>query len=252
MTAAAPVYATREAWLVAAVEALRGTFDEIGRPLPAKLRVTCGWPSQGGTGRKRRRIGECWKPEVSADGTTEVFIAPTLAEPLEVFPVLLHECIHASGIWDHRGKFIGTMKRLGLAGKPTATVAGEDFATRYGPTLEALGAYPHARMTPAEKAASEKQTTRMLKCECGRCGYVVRTTRKWAKVGMPSCVCGAGPMVCRDPIEIEGDEPAEAGCSVAEDGTRTTLYTDGTWRMSSPDGVEVKGSGPILGEEGEG
>jgi hypothetical protein len=201
---AAPTYATREAWLVAAAEAMRGTFDEIERPLPCKLRVTCGWPSQGGMGRKRRRIGECWKSEVSADGTVEIFIAPTLAEPGEVFPVLVHELIHASGIWDHRGKFIGSMKRLGLAGKPTATVPGEDFATRYAPTLDALGAYPHARMTPIAKAAAEKQTTRMLKLFCA-CGYTCRTTRKWAKVGMPSCVCGRGPMTCADPIEIDGE-----------------------------------------------
>lgn len=31
------------------------------------------------------------------------------------------------------------------------------------------------------------QTTRMIKCECLECGYVVRTSRKWAAMGLPIC-----------------------------------------------------------------
>jgi hypothetical protein len=205
---AAPTYATREEWLGAAIEALRPTFDEIGQALPVKLRATCGWPTRGAISRKRRVIGECIAPTCSADGTTEVCVSPALAAPGDVLPVLVHELVHASGIMTHRGKFMPTCKRLGLDGKPTATVPGEDFAERYGPTLAALGAYPHAAIALQAKAAAERQSTRMLKCSCNRCGYTVRTSRKWVKIGLPSCVCGGGPMVCRDPIDVPGEEGA--------------------------------------------
>jgi hypothetical protein len=34
----------------------------------------------------------------------------------------------------------------------------------------------------------EKQATRMLKCACATCGYIVRTTRKWLETaGAPLC-----------------------------------------------------------------
>lgn len=35
-----------------------------------------------------------------------------------------------------------------------------------------------------------KAGTRMLKCECPDCGYVVRTTAKWLAIGCPTCPCG--------------------------------------------------------------
>lgn len=35
-----------------------------------------------------------------------------------------------------------------------------------------------------------KAGTRMLKCECPECGYVVRTTAKWLAIGCPTRPCG--------------------------------------------------------------
>ncbi|MDQ2079513.1 hypothetical protein RA307_04905 [Xanthobacteraceae bacterium Astr-EGSB] len=41
---------------------------------------------------------------------------------------------------------------------------------------------------PLARAAAERQATRMLKCECLDCGYIVRVTRKWIDaVGAPHC-----------------------------------------------------------------
>lgn len=39
-------------------------------------------------------------------------------------------------------------------------------------------------------AGVAKQSTRMLKVECGSCGYTLRTTAKWLEVGTPTCPCG--------------------------------------------------------------
>ena len=39
------------------------------------------------------------------------------------------------------------------------------------------------------------QTTRMLKCVCGKCGYTCRTTRKWLDAaGSPICPCSGEAM----------------------------------------------------------
>jgi hypothetical protein len=38
--------------------------------------------------------------------------------------------------------------------------------------------------------ATRKQTTRMLKATCPKCGYAVRTTRRWLELGAPLCPSG--------------------------------------------------------------
>jgi hypothetical protein len=40
-----------------------------------------------------------------------------------------------------------------------------------------------------------KQGTRLIKVECEMCGYVVRTTNKWLRVGRPTCCCGGKMLV---------------------------------------------------------
>lgn len=58
------------------------------------------------------------------------------------------------------------------------------------------------------------KTSRMRKCECA-CGYVVRISRRWIAVGLPTCPCG-GRLIPEDaddaalvlsPAELE-DHPA--------------------------------------------
>ena len=34
------------------------------------------------------------------------------------------------------------------------------------------------------------QPTRLIKCVCQSCGYVIRSTRKWLDTGYPQCPCG--------------------------------------------------------------
>jgi hypothetical protein len=77
---------------------------------------------------------------------------------------------------------------MGLEGKATATVAGEEFA-EWARGLDAkIGSYPHVGLVPL--STMKKQSTRMIKLEGRCCGYVARTTRKWLDFGVPSCPCG--------------------------------------------------------------
>ena len=42
---------TREEWLNAMTAALRPKFKANGTPIPAKVRISCGWPARGRSSR---------------------------------------------------------------------------------------------------------------------------------------------------------------------------------------------------------
>jgi len=72
------------------------------------------------------------------------------------------------------GKEFGRVARgVGLEGKLTATVAGEDLVTDFDAILESLGEYPHSSL---DTSKLKKQTTRMIKVEC-ECGIIYRMSR---------------------------------------------------------------------------
>lgn len=159
-----------------------------------KYRVTCGFPSTRGTISKNRTIGQCFSDEMSDDKTHELIVSMTIDDDIEVAATLAHEMVHAVvGIEaGHRKPFRDVAIRIGLTGKMTATIAGEKFIEFVKPHLKKLGKYPHSKINYNNPV--KKQTTRMIKCECEVCGYVVRTTRSWIdEGGLPECPAH-GPM----------------------------------------------------------
>lgn len=184
-------HTTREAWLEAAVAITKPLFETAGYKVP-KVRVTCGWPSSGGLGVKRKTIGQCWDTDASSDKVHQIFISPWLIAPADeygVLPTLIHEIVHAVvGIKEKHNKVFGKCARaVGLEGKLTATFGSEELLKKCNAFVKRLGEYPHAKLDP-RKSPVKKQGTRLIKCECSKCGYVVRTTRKWLdEVGPPRC-----------------------------------------------------------------
>jgi hypothetical protein len=170
---------------------MKPAFKAKGYDIPS-IRVTCGWPSSGGLASKKRTLGEAWTPKASADKTGEIFISPYLDSPTDtmgVLATLVHEVIHeAVGLeCGHKGPFKKCAKAMGLEGKMTSTNAGPELMEFIAEWANALGPYPHAKLDRT-KSPKKKQSTRMIKCECGECGYVVRTTRKWIDdIGAPHC-----------------------------------------------------------------
>lgn len=180
----ATVHASREEWLKAAIDEVRPMFAAEGLDLAPRIRVTCGFPAHHA---RSGRIGECHASAASADQHYEILISPVLADPARVFDVLIHELCHTlPGCMGHGLTFGKAAFAMGLAQVNSnwgSTVAGPDFATRYGAIIESLGAYPHAALMVSSKV----QSTRMLKAACPYCGYTIRLTKKWADMGLPEC-----------------------------------------------------------------
>lgn len=182
----------REAWLTQAIEQLEFLFGAEDLKVPA-VRISVGFP--GGNAKKATTIGQCWASAMSVDKKPQIFIHPTLTDPIEILATIMHELVHAiddckSG---HKGAFVKMVRALGLEGKPTATHAGEELKERLTPIVDALGEYPHAMLKRGSRGSEtpKKQSTRMLKIECPNDGYTARTTRKWLDdLGAPTCPCG--------------------------------------------------------------
>jgi len=179
---------TREQWLNLALDQLRPLFREkAGVEIPPDARVSVGFP---GGGSARKRVGECWPRVRSRDNVNEIFISPVVSEPLKMLDVLAHEAVHAvddctSG---HGGAFKRVALAIGLTGKMTATVAGEELKAELERIVSALPPLAHGAL---DLSGRKKQPTRLLKLECCGCGMIVRTTAKWMdERGAPTCACG--------------------------------------------------------------
>jgi hypothetical protein len=111
-----------------------------------------------------------------------------------VLATLVHEVVHAvvGNEAGHGATFKRAALKVGLTGKMTSTSAGDDLKQRIAAWMSCLGSYPHAKLSAMSRT---KQATRMIKCECGECGYTARTTAKWLDtVGAPLCACNSEPM----------------------------------------------------------
>ncbi len=202
-------YATREEWLHAVKDRLAPKFLEVSAPLPSNIRVTCGFPSHGATGRQSFVAGECWPDTASTDKVFEIFISPRL-DAFRAGGVLVHELCHAADRCKHAHKapFAKIAKAMGLVGKITGTKAGPELTKDLERILREVGPYPHAALNVFTED-DKKQTTRLIKASCETCGYTVRVTRKWLEQdGAPICPADDGEhgtMLAEDP-EDGGEE----------------------------------------------
>jgi hypothetical protein len=194
----------REHWLERLVQGVMPIFQEADLGCPP-VHISTGFPSKNALGKGKRRIGECWDGIQSSSGHPHIFITPLLVQPIEVAATVVHELVHAAIGCEHghKGPFKRAMVKVGLEGKATATTASAELVDRLmREILPPLGAYPHAGLTFMAK--DKKQTTRMLKLSCLKCGYTCRTTKQWLeKLGPPLCPCNMEPMVAEARDEEE-------------------------------------------------
>ena len=173
------MYKTREEWLTAALTMIR-----THAPVAARIRVACGFPS---TFTRSGTLAECWPDQSSADGTWEILISPTVADPVQVFVLLLGQSLHTlpgaasntSTTW--RDACINN--GLAPADEGWKSLITTPDLTDLFPVID-LGPYPHAEIVTGQR---KTQGTRMLKLVCPTCGYTIRTTAKWLATGLPQC-----------------------------------------------------------------
>lgn len=198
-------FQTREEWLNFVMDEMRPVFKSHGAPLPAKIRLSVGFTSNGYRGKA---IGECWDSKASGDKNFEIFVKPDQDDQIRVAGILVHELVHAAVGTDHGHKrpFKTVAVKLGLEGKMTATTEGAAFKEMIAPILKRAGPLPHKKLSAFR--LKKKQGTRLLKACCEECNYTVRVTAKWLDVGAPFCgtTVKHGRMVCDEIEDDEGEE----------------------------------------------
>jgi len=217
-------YSTREAWLTAAINAVRPMFATAGYPLPRKVRVSVGFGYNSGAENKHI-LAQAWANFASADGTPAVFISPVIADAVDAFGALMHELVHVADNCEsgHRGTFVKIGEAIGLEGKPTQMLPGIVLEAQLVTIVASIGTYPHAALhvgplpqrdtddtgtiAPARiriqrvHTGPAAQSNRHFKAECHntKCsaeGYLIRTSQKWLTVATPICP------VCRKDMHV--------------------------------------------------
>jgi hypothetical protein len=168
----------RETWLkMVTTEHLSKLFKQAGNYIiPEDVKVSCGFPPSGNRGTKQKTLGVCFNRASSVNGINEIFISPVLDDTSRVLDVLIHELIHAVDdcVHGHKGLFKQIALAVGLEGKMTATVAGEELQKKLKAIIDVVGEYPHSEL----KLSGKKQTTRNIKLACNCCEFSFRTSRK--------------------------------------------------------------------------
>ena len=188
----------REHWLNLILPFIQERFKAAGYEVPQNLRFTCGFPSKGALGAKKRRIGECWDSGASSDKVFEISVSPTLDDPIKVVGVQIHEVVHAVvGLKvGHKKPFAKCAEAVGLTKPWTATGESDELKEAIKGWVDRVGPYPHGALKPRHKEQGEKG--RMLLMQC-KCGLKVRTTQKWIDAYGESwpCPC-AGELVAAE------------------------------------------------------
>lgn len=198
---------TREQWLEQAVKLIADKILEpAGYTVPEKVRVSFGFP----VGNWRKVIGQCFYPECAPDGSTHVYVSPTLDVPARILDVLLHELGHAciGPGHGHKGPFKAFCRKVGLGGKPSATVVepGSPLEAQVGLVLQELPELDHAPVTPGKDGGTKERTRKaaVRLYSTNDETYVVRIKTELLEAhGLPSDPWG-DTMVPKDALEEEG------------------------------------------------
>jgi hypothetical protein len=174
---------TRESWLLAAVQLLRPLFEAKHHTIPMDVMVSCGFAS---TGTRSHHIGQCWSRNSSTNDKNQIFISPTLGEPVEVLDTLVHELVHAVDDCQHKhGKeFKKIALSLGMKGPMRSAGAGPALKAHLEKVAHKLGPYPHGSLKVAHRKVVSRPRAR---AQCAKCGYQVPMYRKFLSYGPPLC-----------------------------------------------------------------
>ena len=166
----------REQWLNNAMQSFALIINgNCTNGLPDKIKVSCSLTTK----RDKRTRSETIHAKHSADGTFNILISPLIADPVSVCEQLAIQLINVATS-DSNADF----NRLCNALHFENTIPGFKFAIEFGELIAELGEYPHAEVSLPDGA---KQSTRLLKAHCPKCGMKIWLTQKWINQGLPIC-----------------------------------------------------------------
>jgi len=166
----------REQWLnnaMASFALIINGNSSNGLPMD-KIKVSCSLT----TGRKKK-LSETINAKHSADGTFNILISPTIADPIEVCKQLAIQLVNVATN-DSNSDFIRICNALSFEN----TLPDTQFAITFGELIAELGDYPHAEVSLPDSAT---QSTRLIMAYCPKCGMKIRLTQKWISHGLPIC-----------------------------------------------------------------
>jgi hypothetical protein len=189
---------TREEWLLGAINILgKEKFQPLGYKFN-KIRVSVGFPDT------KKAVGQWWRPETTEDNHANIFIHPGTGDAVEILDILVHELCHdACGAKAGHGPiFKKCALAIGLEGKMRSASASKELKTYLKKLASRLGKFPHSALKKGAKGPTPKQTTRMIKMECGACGFICRASlSKILETGAPFCACSRKQMTVELPDE---------------------------------------------------
>ena len=167
---AVPPHSLREAWLQAAVEALRPLFLVKNHYIPP-CQVSVGFAS---TGNHLGHIGQCRSTDSSAVPVNQIFISPTLSDAYEMLNTLADELVHAVDDCKnkHGKEFKKIALRLGLKGPMRSAGAQSKDAG----TSAATRRLPHAYLAVSMKKAVHRTHPR---ANCKTCSFQVPMLKRF-------------------------------------------------------------------------
>ena len=200
----------REAWLgYMTEEYIKPHFQAKGYTIPDGIKYSCSFSTKGAFKRKNQKrfvAGQCMssKDEEGNHRNFEIVIVPNESNSIEVLDTLIHELCHATVGLDkgHGSIFANCAYAVGLTGKPKSTYATEELKATLAQWVEQAGEYPHESL----QVNMRKQSTRLYKCECKKCGYKMRISRAWLNYAIPKCPLMHGKMQSEYVPEYEGEE----------------------------------------------
>jgi hypothetical protein len=219
---------TAEAWERAAVDGLRADFEAIGKKLPPVIHCDFGFTSHGS--KKTGISGQYYEGSASTDGIGKLIVRCNTDDPVAILEAVVHQCCHAAvGVQEGHGKaFRELALRIGLEPPMRTSRAGKRLTERLHALSAELGPFPNARLNFESTGADgkekrvadrpKKQEARMLKAEClvSGCGYCVRTTSMWLRIGLPLCPVHKEPMHPEKPVPAAEDSATEEAAGEEE------------------------------------
>ena len=183
---------TREQWLEKAKSRLAPLFKQrCGKTLPRNIKITMSFPLGTRKTRKKKVVGQCLHKELSSGKRIEILINPEVDTPWEIIATLTHELIHAicGTKINHKPPFQKIARHFGFLPPWTSTPSPPILRKTFKRLAAEIGPFPHKKIVIPE--TEKKQTTRMIKLQCLRCGFICRASRQaLEQCGIPFCACG--------------------------------------------------------------